>query len=320
MPPMQWAPRLLVGLVLLGLPLAHGVHAQGGGHPPTTFQGRPLQERLAEADLVVVAEVTGLDAARIALRREDLLKGGAPEVFQVKRPRNGAPPLALGDRAILPLRGARSPYVLVDSPAETILLSGTEAEARWTGALEDMLAHLEDPAEIARMTQEWIDAGPPALRDLGVASLTPLLQPDPDLREAVALERARVAIDPAADPQARAASSLIARQSSAGLDTLIRGMADDAPLDEATLALALRAGAIGNHESLGRLYERALASEEVRIRWLLARETPAALRLGPVAEAHLEDLVENDPDASVRAAAQETLGRLHRRKSPADPR
>jgi hypothetical protein len=146
------------------------------GHPGIPGR-RPLHERLAGADLVAVVRVERIDAGRIAVTRQDLLAGKAPEAFEVKRSPLRPPPLATGDRALLLLRGARPPYVLADEAAEVIRLSDDAMAARWTAAVRAVLAKREDPVALRAIYREWVENGPASLADLGAAGLRAL---DPD--------------------------------------------------------------------------------------------------------------------------------------------
>ena len=84
------------------------------------------------------------------------------------------PPLATGDRALLLLRGARPPYVLVDEPSEVIRLSDDAMAARWSAATRAALAARGDPAALEAVYAEWVANGPSSLRDLGSAGLLAL--------------------------------------------------------------------------------------------------------------------------------------------------
>jgi hypothetical protein len=79
------APRpLLVALAfgLAALP-AGGARAQlGHGLPPPT---RPLHLRLAQADVVAIAEVERVDLGRVAVHGAQVLRGTAGERFEIKR-------------------------------------------------------------------------------------------------------------------------------------------------------------------------------------------------------------------------------------------
>jgi hypothetical protein len=143
------------------------------GHPGLPGR-RPLHERLAGADLVAVVRVERIDAGRMAMTRQDLLAGEAPEAFEVKRSPLRPPPLATGDRALLLLLGARTPYVMADEAAEVIRLSDDSMAARWTTALRAVLANQDDPSALRAIYGEWVENGPASLSELGAAGLRAL--------------------------------------------------------------------------------------------------------------------------------------------------
>ncbi len=302
-----------LALVVCGSP------ASGQGHPIGLTHGRPLQERIGQADLVVLCEVLSLSPGRIQLRRLEVLHGEAPDVFTVKRSRSDPPPLVVGDRAILPLQGARPPYVLVDHSSETIRLAHAEAEQRWSQAVRGVVEHRGDPERLAGLMLGWVDAGPVALRDAALASLLPLLGAEPELRLTISLARADAAADPQHSAPARAVSALLAQLTPEGTARLIDLYAAGAPLEEVALARALRAATLLGHPGLARLFERGLSANDPRLRKVAAAEPGAAARLGDDAVARLRQVAEEDPDPEVRRVANESLGRLHRARRPADP-
>ncbi|MAE93795.1 MAG: hypothetical protein CL910_03970 [Deltaproteobacteria bacterium] len=300
------------GLLPTGIALLVAAAALGQGHPLNVSRGRPLQERLTQADVIAVVEVAGFPPGRIDVTTREALLGELPAHFAIKRSRSTPPPLAVGDRALVPLRGARPPYVLVDQPAETIRLTDATAETRWADAVRGTLREQENPDALADLMLGWVDQGPAALRDTAFASLLPLLRASPALLERVALDRAKAATAEEGTRDARAVSAMLARMSPAGLDRLIQGLAGGSPLEETGLSVALRAGALANHAELPRLFARAVRAENAELRRAAVRNPSVIAVLGASGEAQLRQLAEEDPDEAVRRAANETLGRLHR--------
>lgn len=303
-------PLLSFGLAILPLEISGGVPTEG--HPQLPSLMRPLQERLAEADLVLVAEIVGLSDGRIEVKAALPLVGTPPERFEIKRRRSSAPPLAVHDRALLLLRGARPPYVLVDEPAETIRLVDSPGEAAWIEAVREVLAHRDDPATLAKRMLGWIDRGPATLRDTAFISLNPLLSASETLRTEVALERATAAARSELPAEARAISAQLASRSEKGQDRLVAALARAEDLEATALASALRLGSLRGHPDLAILYERALASSDAELRQVAARDPAPVLRLGESAERSLARIAEGDPDARVQRAARDTLARLQR--------
>jgi hypothetical protein len=173
--------KLLLALALLSPATSW---AQGIGHPMPPGL-RPFHERLAQADVAVVVRVERVDEGRIAVVREEVVAGAAPERFEVKRSPLAPPPLASGDRALLLLRGDRPPYVLADPPAEVIRLEGDAMAARWSGAVRQVAAWRTEPARLVPVYADWVEAGPETLREIGLASLRDLAVERPELSPAI---------------------------------------------------------------------------------------------------------------------------------------
>ncbi|MCP3984885.1 MAG: hypothetical protein GY723_10885 [bacterium] len=303
-------PALPLLLLLLVLDLA--ASALPNGHLQKTAFVRPLQARVALADLVVVAEIVGLSDGRIEAVSANRLKGTAPDRFEIKRRGSAGPPLAIQDRALLLLRGARSPFVLVDEPAETIRLLDTPGEDAWTQAITDVLTHRNNPSVLASAMLEWIDEGPAALRDTALISLGPLLAASDALRDEIALDRAAAAARSELPAEARAISAKLAGECEIGQDRLVAELAGADGLEASSLALALRLGSLRGHADLETLYRRALDSNDPELRRVAARDPATALKIGQFAENALTRLAEEDPDQLVRRAARKTLTRMHR--------
>ncbi len=304
-------PRRLLPPLLLAWTLSAASLAQGG-HPVAPSPIRPLQERVGAADVVLIGEVVALSEGRIDVEARNVLRGAPPDRFLVKRGRSAPPPLAAGDRAVLLLRGARPPYVLVDEPAETVRLVDAPGEEAWRSAVEAALSLRDDPTALADRMTRWIDAGPASLRDVAGLSLRPLLAADEVLSGRIALERAEAAARSDLPAEARALSAQLAAASPEGQDRLVATLTRAEHLDPSALALALRTGSIRGHADLAALYERALDSRDPELRRIAARDPAPVLRLGADAEARLQGLVNGDPEETVKRAAEETLGRVRR--------
>jgi hypothetical protein len=172
--------RLHAPLGLL-VALAGAAGAQPTGHPIPPGP-RAFHVRLSAVDVLAVVRIERIDEGRIAVRLEDALAGSPPEAFEVKRSPLRPPPLAMGDRALLLLRGDRPPYVLADEPSEVIRLTDDAMAARWSAAARAVLASRDDPAALAAVYADWTLHGPASLRDLGAAGLQALRLEDTRLR------------------------------------------------------------------------------------------------------------------------------------------
>lgn len=306
-------PRLRIPALLLGLLLAlapRGAGAQGHPIPPSA---RPLHARLALADVVVVAAIESVETGRIGVAVERLLLGDAPERFLVKRSPTQPPPLAPGERAVLLLRGARPPYVLVDEPRETIRLVGEANAERWPSAIAAVLERRDDPAGLVDLYVRWMDEGPATLRDLGAKALADRSAPFQPLPDELLIERADAALDPALSIEARRAAALLALRSPAATERmLVEPVADDA--DEAELSIAmlsLQGGALHRSPGFVPALLRALAHDSTPLQ-LNASRLAASLRADPPPEVvtSLEQVVAETSDAELRREAARTLTAL----------
>ena len=297
--PMKIRTQLAV-VAALGFALACPLPASAqGGHPMPRVL-RPLHERLAEADLAVIATIGEIRPDRIELLSPTALVGDVTDPAELKRAPSAPLPLASGDRALLLLAGARSPYVAVDRPRETIRLADADAEARWREAIRVLDSSRDDPDAWVRLYDGWLDSGPGSLRDLALVSLADpeaAYQPLPD---ALFVARADAAWDPERDGEARLASARLAalRPSGAARLTARAARCDpDAPggVVEISALAALRLGAPGRDAAAGRPGAPKKDAATVRLR-APDREAAALCSLG-------------HPDAAVRAAALREIGR-----------
>lgn len=189
--------------------------------------------------MIALAVIERVEEGRIAARlRGTALRGAAPAAFELKRSPLRPPPLRPGDRALLLLRGARAPYVLVDEPDELALVASDAEEASWREALPALLAAGEDLAAVAEVYARWVSAGPGPLREAAEWSFVDLLRARPELSRGPA----DYALDPRRAPDVRRSFAAIATLAPAGTQRLVERLAKDAPLDDAeVLQIALRA-------------------------------------------------------------------------------
>ena len=184
------------------------------GHPSA---GRPraIHERLDAADRVVRIRVGAISEGRIAVEEATALVGEATAPFEIKRSPLRPPPLVEGDEAIVFLRGARPPYVLVDEPGEVIRLGNSGAGEedriqRWGDAIQALAAGREESAALAETYLDWIDGGPTTLRALGANGVLDLIGREPSLSAGIGAERVAHAVDPVAEIDARRISAHLA--------------------------------------------------------------------------------------------------------------
>ena len=138
---------------------------------------RSLHERTAEAPLIVIGRVAGAGPGRVAVQTERALRGTPPPTFEVKCSPLRPPALADGGRALLLLRGARSPYVLAGDASELMPIE-SEADAQaLAGALPALLAAGDDLAAVARVYEDWAASGSGLLHALGADGILALRVP-----------------------------------------------------------------------------------------------------------------------------------------------
>jgi|GEM_PF-2062665 len=300
------ARALAFALALAGASATAPAAPAGALHPfPAT--SRAAHERLAAADAIAVATVDRVEDGRIALRDARALHGPVPREFLVKRSPSRPPPLAPGDRALLLLRGARPPYVLVDRPEETIRLADAGAEARWTDAVAGWLRARERPAAWPPLYARWIDTGPEALRDLAVRSLAEPRAPFQPLAAAFAAGLADAAFDPGRALGARRAAALAARLAPAGALRLAERFAAAGASDAELARTAVLAAAPLAAPARDPALLRGLAHADAEVR----RAALESLELGPAPAAAVRErvarLARDDPEPWLRDEAVRAL-------------
>ncbi len=292
------------------------------GHPSA---GRPraVHERLDAADRVVRVRIGAVSEGRIAVTEATALVGQAEAPFEIKRSPLRPHPLAEGDRAILFLRGARPPYVLVDEPGEVIRLVDPEAhrngERRWSEAIQALAATREASAKLAETYLDWIDGGPGSLRSLGANGVIAVIEQDAALAAGVGAERVPHAVDPVAVIEARRISAQLAAASPVSAGALCEVVAHSAtPLDAALTEITLRACGGVRSPAAVTLLERAATHQDAALRGAAARSLALIAAGAPAPTlAIAKRLAENDPDNAVRRAAERMLrnaSRPHPRK------
>ncbi len=147
---------ITVCVALASRPLAAQAQAPHAIPPPA----RPLHERSALAEVIALARVTRVEAGRIAVERRAALRGVPPAAFEVKFSPLRPPALAVGGRALLLLRGARPPYVLVDEPQEILVFHTDADEAALRDALPALLAVERDLPAAACVYSSWQTQAP----------------------------------------------------------------------------------------------------------------------------------------------------------------
>jgi hypothetical protein len=301
------AARLAGLLVLLAAPARAQLH-------PLPRGPRPLHARLEQASVVAVGTVAEVDEGRIGIRDAAALRGEPGSSFEVKRSPLAPPPLEAGTRAVLFLRGARSPYLLVDDPAELVVLGDDDEVVAWERALRALLNAEDDPGALLGLYVDWLTSSPESLRTAAVQAL-----PDPDapflpIGPGAARTLVRVALDAQATSAARRAAALVAASDPDGRAALVRAVPERAERPE-LVDIALRAGAAagtpGETEAIG----RALAHPDPDVRRAALRA--ALFAWSDALEEQIAALAANDPVPMVRQDASQVLGQRPARGSGA---
>jgi hypothetical protein len=289
----------------LALALLAAVAAPARAQHPIPTPGRPLHVRIAAADVVAVATIGAIHEGRIEVRDAALLRGDAPASFEIKRSPAAPPPFVTGVPAVLLLRGARSPYVLVDEPREVVLPPDAAAARRWTEALQALFAAGSDPGKLLHTYLVWLDGEDETMREAAAAALSDFAAPFLPLGREDALDRARAALDPRRAPAARRVSAMLAITQADGAAALLAGLPGDSA-DPQVVAIALRAPGLPRESGEAALL-RALADDDREVR-------RAALLIAPTlwsdaVQEKVVTMVTSDPDPGVREDAADAKGR-----------
>ncbi len=302
--------RACLCVLVLGLASAAPAEPPASGflHPlPVT--ARPLHERLAQAGVIAVGHVAAVQPDRFLVATFGDLRGQPGERFFVKRSRATSPALAADEWGIWLLRGARSPYVNVDTPREFLRVESRADATRWLVALRDLLATAEQPEALQLVYLNWLDED---FEPLYPVAASALLQPRaglPPLSESQVRERARAALDAERPRASRRACAQIAASHPTGALALLRGLPGSGrqASEPEVLEIALQAGFAAQLSSpLEHTVLRALHHEHYEIR--LSALRAAKLLWTPAISETVQRLAAEDPNESVRTLAAQTAG------------
>jgi hypothetical protein len=301
------------------------------GLHPKAPRPRALHERLlelGEPGRVAIIRVETVGVGRLLLAGERVLVGELREAdgsggFPVKRSPLAPPPLEVGDRALLMLRGDRPPYVLADRPGEVIRLVDPEMEQRWASAIQQTWQHRQDPPGLADLYPRWVAEGPGSLRELALAGVQALCETEAAACQQATRPLARLAADPGIPGEVRrAAARLVIQDAEASAElgeALLAGSAGQGggPLVDGPVAeMALRAGALHHTRTLRSLFIAALGSASPDVRSAALRTaTPVvtALDEDPALVASIARVATADEDPIVQRFATRALLELRAR-------
>lgn len=277
-----------------------------GAQHPLPSAGRPLHVRIAAADVVAVATIGTIDEGRIEVRDAVVLRGTAPKGFEIKRSPAQPPAFVTGVPAVLLLRGARPPYVLVDEPREVILPKDTAAAQRWTDALRALFDAGADPDKLLHTYLLWLDGDDETLREAAAAAFSDAGAPFLPLGPEDAVDRARAATDPHRTAANRRISALLAATHPAGAAALLASVPGPAE-DPQVVATALRATVTAPRESREAAMLRALADDQMEVRRAALLSAP--LVWTDAVAAKVAEIAKSDPDAGLRSDANDAMSR-----------
>jgi hypothetical protein len=306
--------RIASAGLALALSFAAPARAQHGIRPP---EDRPLHERLAAARLVAIATVAEVGVSRIQLEDANAVVGSVPESFELKRAPSKPPPWIVGDRAVLLLAGARSPYVWVDRPAEAIAVDDPVAERRLVEALREMDAARVDPRARRDLYARWSDGPHEDLAALGLRGLMDVPGMAGALDGEFATARAAVATDPERSLAVRRRAARVAARHPDGVAALLRHVEATAPDTDVEIArIAIQAGLLTRDPAVEACLVDLLEvpdGELGRVGLELA-----AFAHGREVEQRLSELAVGHPDEAVRDGAVLALQRMRRNRPPND--
>jgi hypothetical protein len=288
-------------LLLLGLLwLACARTAAAQGMHPLPVGPLPLHLRLAESDAVAIGTVAAISDGRIEVRDAIALRGEPGGTFEIKRAPSKPSPIAVGQQAVFLLRGARSPYVLVDDPKEQVVLRDEESARVWRNALAKLLAASGDPEKLLAVYVAWLDGSDETLRASAASALLDARSKLPALAEDAAIARARIALDPARPIVVRRISAHLAATEVAGATALLRGIPGVEP-DAQVVETALLRGSLLHSPELPAALDRAFADDDAEIRRRALRVAEATW--SDQVAAKVRAIAEQDPDAELRSEA-----------------
>lgn len=300
-----------IALALLALTiLASGAGAGAPGHGAGA-EPRALHTRLPLADIVAIGTVEAVGAGRIRVRDAEGLVGRVPREVEVKRSPSRAPGLEAGEDVLLVLRGARSPFLLVDTADEIVRLDGGAARARWRDAisrLAEIGGRRRDPEgrDLRDLYTGWLDGPWSDLRSQAVHGLRDTAAPFQPLPEGYLAERIRVAADTSWAPEVRDASALVATQNARGTALAVEALAAQCQATPRFVVLALAGGAKLRVAESARAFASCLRSPAPGLRGA-ALSVAAAFAQHPDAQSALDEVATADPEPHLRAAAERAL-------------
>lgn len=305
--------KSLARAVWVAIWLSTPAAAQHGYKPP---DDRAFHERLDAARVVAFATVDRVEDGRVFLREGSAILGEIEAEFAIKRAPGAAPPWLAGERALLFLAGARSPYRWTDRPAEVQALRIADAatEARWRDAVLDLSRVRDDPRKRRAVYTRWCDGQDAGLRAACLRALLDPRAPVPVDAEGFFRDRSVVALDTERSQEVRIAAARLGVRHPAGAQPLLRWLMDDARDADLELAtIVLEAGLRLRNPDSETALALLLRGEEPGLRAAALRVAPFAR--GPQAEQALAELAVGHSDEGVREQAMAALKKVRGRRA-----
>lgn len=270
--------------------------------------------RLAAASIVAIATVTEVGMGRIAFESAQSVIGSVASSFEMKRAPSDPPPWVAGDRALLLMDGARSPYRWVDKPVEAVTLPDAAAERRFTAAIHALAAVRTDARARRDLYARWSDGPDEDLAALGQRGLMDVAGMLGVLDEPFALDRVRVASDPEQRLPVRRRAARIAARNPAGIAALLAYVERSLPDTDPRIAeVALGSGLLARDPTVAPCLVQLLDSPTGELGAVGFRL--AALAKSPDVERKLSELAVGHPDEKVRDDAVRALRTLRHNHS-----
>lgn len=255
---------------------------------------------------MALGTIARVESGRIDVEDAFAIRGEPGDRFRLKRSPSRPHGLAPGERVLLLLRGARTPYLVVDEPREILKISSAEREERWRAGLSALMQARSDEAR-REVYLEWLDGSDDELRRAAVQALVDRTHTPLPVPADLARERARIALDPGRPVAVRRASATVACQNAAGTSALLAGLG--APeVDLAVLKLGLGLGAMQRADGVTEALVAVLRSNDPE---RVAVAVPAATLTAsvPAVRAELERIAAEGASDELRAAAAYALKR-----------
>ncbi|MEE8508204.1 MAG: hypothetical protein V3T07_03990 [Myxococcota bacterium] len=272
----------------------------------------PLHARLEQAQAAALVVVDAVEPGRLHVRDAVAVLGRVDPEFQIKRSPLDPPKLAPGDHALLLLRGARSPYILVDEAREIRPLDGPAARQRWKSAVAEILARRSRSHDLLALYESWLDGPNDDLREEALRAVADRSASFHPLPEAFLTERIAAATQAGNTTHVRSAAAYVATLDPVTSERLLMVVPSvGGHASSEVILLALRSGVRFRLEATRGALLRSLVHEDSRIRAAALLFTEHFARDHELRDA-VARLADTSDEAEERAAARRALDKMTR--------